>query len=120
MSKAIEAYYRHGHGDAPVRLSADVDVDAMVDALLAESFEYTIATLYHLGRPRTVHGHPDHELRVGIDAERGLGSLRHSGAAPTGQQGLSGLAHCMSVSCVTYATSGLSLTFLPVTGGDGR
>ncbi|MFC0622790.1 Imm1 family immunity protein [Kribbella deserti] len=80
MSNGIKAYYKHGHGDSPVRVTTDREVDELIDAVLGESFEYTIAALYHEGRSLTAHGHPDHELRVGLDADRQVGSLRYSGS----------------------------------------
>ena len=36
----------------------------MIDALLAETFDHTMAALYLRERPRTDNGLPDHDFRV--------------------------------------------------------
>lgn len=79
MTYTIEAYYKHGHDEDPVIVSSADDVDQLVDALLAESFDNTVAALYVRERPKTDKGYPDHDFRFGIDAERKLGSLRFAG-----------------------------------------
>jgi hypothetical protein len=79
MTYTLEAYYKHGHGKDPVTISTPEQVDGLVDALLAESFDNTVAALYIREWPKTQMGRPDHELRVGVDRERKLGSVRYAG-----------------------------------------
>ncbi|GAB3833982.1 Imm1 family immunity protein [Kribbella italica] len=79
MTYSIEAYYRHEHDDEPVVLRADDDVDRLVDALLAESFDHTLAALYVTNRPATEQGYPDHDFRVGVNPERKVGGLKFAG-----------------------------------------
>jgi hypothetical protein len=73
-----KAYYQAGHGDAPLMVSSGADVDALVDALLAEPFSNSRANLYIVERPR-INGFPDHEFGVVVDAEDGVGSLWYLG-----------------------------------------
>ncbi|NEA35724.1 Imm1 family immunity protein [Streptomyces sp. SID13031] len=79
MSYSIEAYYRHEHDDRPVVIRTDADVERLVDDLLAESFDHTMAALYLAERPRTEQGYPDHDFRVGINAERKVGGIKFAG-----------------------------------------
>jgi hypothetical protein len=79
MSHTIEAYFRHEHDGEPVVLRTDADVDQLVDDLLAESFDHTMAALYLTERPLTEQGYPDHDFRVGINAERNLGGMKFAG-----------------------------------------
>ncbi|MFD7158825.1 Imm1 family immunity protein [Kribbella sp. NPDC059898] len=79
MTYTIAAYYKHGHGQDPVIISTPEQVDELVDALLAESFDNTVAALYIRERHKTGKGRPDHELRVGVGPERKLGSVRYAG-----------------------------------------
>lgn len=79
MSHSIEAYYRHDHDDRPVVIRTEADVDQLVDDLLAESFDHTQAALYLAERPLTEQGYPDHDFRVGINAERKVGGLKFAG-----------------------------------------
>ncbi len=60
-------------------ISTPEQIDELIDALLAESFDNTVAALYVRERPKTAKGRPDHELRIGVDPERKLGSVRYAG-----------------------------------------
>lgn len=83
MTTTIRAFFRHGHGDDPVRIASDAGVDQLVDDLLAEEFENSLATLYIEGRLNAA-GVPDHELAVGINNEEGtVGGLRYMGGGGT-------------------------------------
>jgi len=46
----VKAYYRDEHGDNPVRIETADDLDALIDALLAEPYENSVAALYVNGR----------------------------------------------------------------------
>ncbi|TDD28374.1 hypothetical protein E1218_07600 [Kribbella turkmenica] len=77
----VEAYFKHGHGDDPLILTNADDADALIDAMLTESFNNSVAALYDLDRP-SVEGAPDipdHELRVAVDAKENVGGIRYSG-----------------------------------------
>ncbi|MDX2972365.1 Imm1 family immunity protein [Kribbella solani] len=80
MSK-VEAYYKHGHGDNPVILTNAADADALVDAMLAEPFQNSVAALYDLDRPgvEAAPEIPDHELRIAVDAKADVGGIRYAG-----------------------------------------
>jgi hypothetical protein len=80
---AVVAYWRHAHGDAPVVAHTAADIDELVDRLLAEPFDHSVATVYAIGRPLNKLGLPDHELRVAIDATSQVGALRYMGGAGT-------------------------------------
>jgi immunity protein Imm1 of predicted polymorphic toxin system len=83
MTTTAEAYFRHEHADAPVRISTEADVDQLIDDLLAEDYENSVATLYIDGRLNAA-GVPDHELLVGVNNEEGkVGSLRYMGGPGT-------------------------------------
>jgi hypothetical protein len=75
MSFSAEAYYEHGHGEAPVIVRTDADVDALVDALLAQPPSNSVATLYIIERPHNTAGFPDHELGIGVYAVGGVGGV---------------------------------------------
>jgi hypothetical protein len=79
MTYTIEAYYRHEHDRDPVILTSNEDVDQLIDALLGETFDHTMAALYVRERPKTDQGLPDHNFRIGIDPERKLGGLKYAG-----------------------------------------
>ena len=78
-SKGVEAYYLHGHGGNPPILHTPADVDALVDALLAQTWENRTAALYHMDRPTTDLGLPDHEFHVAVDPDTNTGALRYMG-----------------------------------------
>jgi hypothetical protein len=75
----VEAYFRHEHGADPVILRNADDADRLVDALLAEPFENSVATLYAMSRPLLPSGVPDHEMLIAVNAEDGVGGLRYMG-----------------------------------------
>lgn len=78
----VKAYYRDEHGDNPVRIDTTDDLDALVDALLAEPYENSVAALYVNGR-RNDAGVPDHELLVAVNHEDKVGGLRFMGDGGT-------------------------------------
>jgi hypothetical protein len=79
MTYTVRAFFKHSHGADPVILSSDEDVDALVDAVLAEEFGNSVAALYVAERPKTERDMPDHELRVAFNSEAGVGGLRYAG-----------------------------------------
>ena len=79
MGHQVEAYFRKGHGDHPVLVGTDEEMDALVDQLLAEPFANSIAALYSLDRPLNPAGVPDHELSLAVNAKAGVGGLRYQG-----------------------------------------
>ncbi|HEX5495285.1 MAG TPA: Imm1 family immunity protein, partial [Mycobacteriales bacterium] len=79
VSSGIRVYYRHEHHDNPVMVHASAEVDALIDALLAETVDNRTAALYHQDRPRTAADTPDHELLVAVGPDSATGALRYSG-----------------------------------------
>lgn len=79
VTKEVEAYYRYSHGEHPLILRTVADMDALIDALLAESRENNTAVMYHLGRPFNAAGVPDHELRIAVIPKSQTGALRYMG-----------------------------------------
>jgi hypothetical protein len=77
MSFTARAYYQHGHDDNPVVIATAEDAQALVDAMLRQPVENSTAALYIAERPRHEIGVPDHELRLGVLADRKLGSIRY-------------------------------------------
>ncbi|MBT8226775.1 MAG: hypothetical protein HKP61_17115 [Dactylosporangium sp.] len=80
MSTSVEAYFDQDHGEHPIVVRRDEDMDALIDALLAQPFSNSMATLYVAERPLNAAGVPDHEFAIGVDAEDGVGSLWYMGA----------------------------------------
>ncbi|MFI7059853.1 Imm1 family immunity protein [Kribbella sp. NPDC050124] len=79
MAHSAKAYFKHGHGDDPVSLSNAEDVDRLIEDLLAESWENSVAAIYVNDRLNQA-GVPDHELLVAVDYDtRTTGSLRYMG-----------------------------------------
>lgn len=79
----VKAYYKHEHGEAPLRIQTPGDVDRLIDGLLAEDYCNSVAALYVEGRLNAA-GVPDHELLVAINNEGGdVGALRYMGADGT-------------------------------------
>jgi hypothetical protein len=78
----VKAYYRHEHGDEPVLVETAADADALVDALLAEPYDNSVAALYVEGRLNEA-GVPDHELLVAVNHEDKVGGLRFMGDGGT-------------------------------------
>jgi hypothetical protein len=75
MDYHAQAQYRPVHGDEPEILSSPEDVDALVDRLLAEDFDHTIAALYLVERPLMPAGVPDHEFLLAVDPQLQVGAL---------------------------------------------
>ncbi len=79
----VKAYYKHEHGEQPLRLETAADVDQLIDGLLAEDYSNSVAALYAEGRLNAA-GVPDHELLVAINNEDGdVGALRYMGGGGT-------------------------------------
>jgi hypothetical protein len=79
----VKAYYKHEHGEAPLRIQTPRDVDRLIDGLLAEDYSNSVAALYVEGRLNAA-GVPDHELLVAINNEDGaVGALRYMGSGGT-------------------------------------
>lgn len=75
----LKAFYRRADGDAGIIIETAEQVDQLIDVMLTEPFENSVATLYVPERPRNSRGYPDHELRVGLYPEAKVGSLRFTG-----------------------------------------
>ncbi|MGH3736450.1 MAG: Imm1 family immunity protein [Micromonosporaceae bacterium] len=78
----VEAYFKHEHADAPMRLSTPEDVDALVDAMLREPYENSVAALYVEGRLNAARV-PDHELLLAVNQQDKVGGLRYMGGDGT-------------------------------------
>jgi len=79
----VKAYYKHEHGETPLRLQTPEDVDRLVGGLLTEDYSHSVAALYVDGRLNEA-GVPDHELLVAINNEDGdVGALRYMGGGGT-------------------------------------
>jgi hypothetical protein len=74
----VSAYYTHDH-DKGVILRTAADADALVDELLRQPFDNSVAALYADTRPKAASGYPDHELRIAIDIEANIGGIRYTG-----------------------------------------
>jgi len=59
------------------------DANALVDRLLGEPFDHSVAALYVLQRPLNRFGLPDHELRIAVNAAADSGGLRFMGGPGT-------------------------------------
>jgi hypothetical protein len=77
MPNTVEAFYTNA--DEPILIETPEDVDALIDAVLAEPFANSIVTLYSTARPLMESGVPDHEMRVAIHAEAKVGGIRYAG-----------------------------------------
>jgi hypothetical protein len=77
MTNTVRAFYKNGEG--PVLIDTPDDVDALIDAVLAEPFENSVIALYSTARPLMESGVPDHELRIAIYAEGKVGGIRYAG-----------------------------------------
>lgn len=84
MSFTVKAYYKHGHGAQPIVVTSSEEMDALIDAVLAEEFGNSVVALYVSERPRMKTGHPDHELRLAIDREAKAGGIRYAGGDSKG------------------------------------
>ncbi len=79
----LVAYWRHEHSQRPAVARTRADVDDLIDRLLAEPFDHSVAALYVVQRPLNRVGLPDHELRIAVDAAADLGGLRYMGGPGT-------------------------------------
>lgn len=77
MPNTVEAFYKNV--DAPTLIETPEDVDALIDAVLAEPFANSVIALYSTARPLMESGVPDHEMRVAIYAEAKVGGIRYAG-----------------------------------------
>jgi len=75
------AGFRREHAETPIELSVDADVDRLIDSMLADDFENSLATVYVNGRTNAA-GVPSPELLMGIDSEGGVASLAYTGESP--------------------------------------
>lgn len=75
MTFTADAYFNREHAAQPFKISGPADVDDFIDAMLAEPFENSLAVIYLRDRPELATGGPDHEVRVGVNAEDGVGSI---------------------------------------------
>lgn len=83
MTHTAKAYFKRGHGADPVVLSTADEIDHLVDALVAEPWENSVAALYVDGRLNEA-GVPDHELLVAVDFDnKSMGALRYMGGGGT-------------------------------------
>ena len=74
-----EAVYKRGQGRAPMMLESIDDGDQLVEQLRGDTkpngVPHNLAQVYSLKREKLPSGQPDHELLVGIDADREVGIL---------------------------------------------
>ncbi len=77
VANTVRAFYKNG--EEPTLIDTPADIDALVDAVLAEMFENSVITLYSTARPLMDSGVPDHEMRVAILAEAKVGGIRYAG-----------------------------------------
>jgi hypothetical protein len=79
MPHTAKAYFKPEHRTNPVLLTTADDVDRLLAALAAESWENSVAAIYIDGRV-TSTGVPDHELQVVVDyTDKTTGALRYTG-----------------------------------------
>ncbi|MFB6718689.1 Imm1 family immunity protein [Kribbella sp. NPDC056345] len=86
----VQAYYVRGHGKDPVTLTTAADADALIDAMLAETFSNSVGTLYADTRPKSAAGRADHELRIALHSETKVGGIRYAGGDVKGSWYVSG------------------------------
>ncbi len=79
----LTAYWRHEHGQAPTVARTPADANHLIDRLLAEPFDHSVAALYVIQRPLNRLGLPDHELRIAVNAAGDTGGLRYMGGPGT-------------------------------------
>jgi hypothetical protein len=101
----VEAFFRHEHDENPVVLTSADDADGLVDALLAETFDYSVATLYADGRP-LMAGLPDHEMRIAINAKSEVGGIRYAGGDDQDVKYVPGAVSEREEMFYVYATNG--------------
>jgi len=75
MSFTARGYYLHEHDESPVEIRTADDVRGLLDAMLTQPKESSVVTLYIAERPKLDIGGADHELRIGVLADRKVGSV---------------------------------------------
>lgn len=75
MTYTADAYFKHEHGEQPVRVTSPEEIDRLIDAVLAASFSNSLAMIYLRDRPELASGGPDHQIRLGVNAEDKVGSI---------------------------------------------
>lgn len=76
MTYTAKAYYLPEHEDEPVGIGSTDDVRALIDTMLIQPPQSSVAVLYINERPLHEIGVPDHELKIGVLSDRKLGSVR--------------------------------------------
>lgn len=100
--RGAEVYYRRGHREDPLVLSASDDVDRLIDSLLTGEEFHNLAHLNSLDRERLPSGDPDHELLVGVNRTLPVGVLEFMDASGN----VVTLGHEMGRGEVTYHIAG--------------
>ncbi|WP_030154757.1 Imm1 family immunity protein [Glycomyces sp. NRRL B-16210] len=70
---SVRAYYRPGHAESPLIAATAEELGRIIDDLLEQPFEYSMANFYIAERETE---DPIVELSVGVDPDRGVGSLQ--------------------------------------------
>lgn len=73
---SVEAYYK---SDQPAMIDTPKQMDELIDNLLNEPFDNSIAALYHLDRPTNSFDLPDHEMYVAVNAQDKIGGVYYMG-----------------------------------------
>ena len=73
----VEAYYDNTRG--AVILHTTDDIDRLIDQLLTEPFDNSVAALYSKDRPLNPAGVPDHQFMIAVNAEDQVGTIRYTG-----------------------------------------
>lgn len=71
---SVRAYYRPGHSDTPLIASTPEELDRVIDDLLKQPYDFSMANLYIAERESE---NPVIELSIGLDPDRGVGSLQY-------------------------------------------
>lgn len=69
---SIRFYYQPGHRDEPVVAATPEEANAIIDDLLTQPYDLSMADLYLSENPAA---EPGPALSVGVDPERGVGGL---------------------------------------------
>lgn len=73
----VVAYFRHDLG--AILVANDEEMDRLIDSLLTEPYENSVAALYSTARHKLASGVPDHELLLAVNADDAVGGLRYMG-----------------------------------------
>jgi hypothetical protein len=71
---SVRAYFRPGHSDSPLIAATVEELDRIIDDLLVQPYEFSMANLYIAGHESE---NPIVELSVGLDPDRGVGGLQY-------------------------------------------